>query len=390
MRGWLSTAVGDGVLRQPLSRLGRVVRRRPRAAAVAAACAVGLGAVAAWALSRPPAFHEPASVQALAREIDRVVPAALREHRVPGATVAVVHGGRVRWSAAYGLADAGRRAPMRPDTVLQVASISKPVAAMTMLRLARAGRLDLDRPVEELTGGWRLPPSDFDPAGVTLRRLLAHTAGIGVPGYPGVPPGRPLPSTRESLAGASGGGRAVLEREPGTETVYSGGGYSIAQLAVEEATGEPFSASVAREVLGPLGMDASGFGCTTSETPGPRVGRGHGPAGRPLPARRFSDQAAAGLCSTAADLGRFAAALMDSPEGAAMATPLAGTDGWYGLGLYTRTVRGGVRRIWHDGSNPGYQGRLEAYPGRGWALVVLTNGDNGHAVLEEVTRLVLR
>ncbi len=73
-----------------------------------------------------------------------------------------------------------------------------------------------------------------------------------------------------------------------------------------------------------------------------------------------------------------------------MATPLAGTDGWYGLGLYTRTVRGGVRRIWHDGANPGYQGRLEAYPGRGWALVVLTNGDNGHAVLEEVTRLVLR
>jgi CubicO group peptidase (beta-lactamase class C family) len=137
-------------------------------------------------------------------------------------------------------------------------------------------------------------------------------------------------------------------------------------------------------------MRASGFACTTSARRAQGVAAGHDPEGRPLPARRFREQAAGGLCSTAADLGSFAAALMASPEGAAMARPAPATGGRYGLGLFTEDLRGGVRRIWHDGSNPGYQGRMEAYPDRGWAVVVLTNGDNGGRVLEEVTRLLVR
>lgn len=373
-----------------MSRLARAVAGRRRAVLLAAAAVLTAGAAAVWAVRRPAAFHEPASVDALAAEIDRVLPTSLREHGVPGASAALVHRGQVRWSAAYGLADAAAREPMRPDTVLQVASISKPVAALTVLRLARAGRLDLDRPVEELTGSWRLPASQQDAGGVTLRRLLSHTAGIGVPEYPGVPTGRPLPSTRASLAGASGGGPAALVREPGTAMAYSGGGYTIAQLAVEEATGEPFAAVAAREVLRPLGMDRSGFACTTEDRTRPGEARGHDASGRALPALRFPDHAAAGLCSTAADLGRLAAALMEGPEGAAMAEPAPATDGSYGLGLFTQTLRGGLRRVWHDGNNPGFRARMEAYPARGWALVVLTNGEGGDPVLEDVTRLVVR
>jgi CubicO group peptidase (beta-lactamase class C family) len=134
--------------------------RRRRTALLLASALLAAGAAGLLA-RRPPAFHEPADVGSLARELDKVVPAALREHGVPGASVAIVHRGQVRWSAAYGLADAGRREPMRPDSVLQVASISKPLAALTVLRLARAGRLDLDRPVEDFTaaGGCRRRPS---------------------------------------------------------------------------------------------------------------------------------------------------------------------------------------------------------------------------------------
>jgi CubicO group peptidase (beta-lactamase class C family) len=279
---------------------------------------------------------------------------------------------------------------MRPATQLQVASISKPVAALTVLRLARSGVVDLDGPVEAHTGGWRIPTSGPDAGGVTLRRLLSHTAGIDVDGYPGIPPGTPLPDTRGSLAGASGGGTARLVRRPGSAWRYSGGGYTIAQLAVEEATGEPFPAVAAREVLEPLGMRDTDFACTTSDDPGPRVARGHDPDGRPLPTFRFSDHAAAGLCSTAGDLGRLAAALMTGPEGTAMGAPAPGARGSYGLGLSTQELRDGSRRIWHDGSNPGFRGRMEAHPASGWGLVVLTNGDNGSRVLEDVTRLVVR
>jgi CubicO group peptidase (beta-lactamase class C family) len=157
------------------------------------------------------------------------------------------------------------------------------------LRLAQAGLVGLDAPIERLTTGWRLPKSDFDAREVTLRRLLSRTAGINVSGYPGLRPGLPLPSTQASLAGASEAGEVRLVDVPGREWRYSGGGYTIAQLALERATGEPYSRVVERWVLHPVGMAHTGFACTTSE-PAPRgTARGHDAAGTPLPAYRFAE-----------------------------------------------------------------------------------------------------
>jgi CubicO group peptidase (beta-lactamase class C family) len=134
-----------------------------------------------------------------------------------------------------------------------VASVSKPVAAMGALLLVEQRRLGLDRPLTV----WRFPPSDHDPRAVTLRRLLSHTAGVSVHGYPGHEPARPLPSTAASLAGDSAGAGAVgLEDDPGAGYSYSGGGYTIAQLAVERAAGEPFAAWMLRAVLRPLDQEA--------------------------------------------------------------------------------------------------------------------------------------
>ena len=365
------------------------LRRRGLALAAAGVVVVG-GGLLAWWTSRPPAFHEPASVPALAREIARTVPESLREHDVPGASVAVVQDGEVRWTGAYGVADARTGTPMTPDTVMQIASVSKPIAAYTVVRLARAGIVDLDAPIERLTAGWRLPRSAFDAREVTLRRLLSHTAGINVGGYQGLPPGSPLPSTEASLPGASKAGEVRIVDEPGTGWRYSGGGYTLAQLAAERATGEPYSRVVERQVLRPLGMTRTGFDCTTSEAPPRGTARGHDTSGTPLPDFRFAEQAAGGVCSTAGDRGRFAAALRGGPIADALAAPAPATDGQYGLGLHVERLRGGTRRLWHDGSNRGWQARIEVFPDRDWGLVILTNGDNGRRVIDDVTRLVAR
>ena len=259
----------------------RRVMTRWSSAPVAVLLIVAAGLLVWWRASRPPAFHAPASVAALAREVDRTVPASLRAHHVPGASVAVVWRGRVRWASAYGVADTGT--PMTTDTVMEIASVSKPVAAYALVRLAQAGTLSLDAPIERFTGGWRLPRSDFDSGGVTLRRLLSHTAGINVDGYGGLAPSVPLPSTQASLAGASGAGEVRVVAQPGSGWRYSGGGYTVAQLAAEATTGEPFSRLVEREVFRPLGMDESGFACTTA---GAQVARGHDAPGRG--SRRFA------------------------------------------------------------------------------------------------------
>jgi CubicO group peptidase (beta-lactamase class C family) len=363
---------------------------RIRVVAATLALLLAAGAFAAWRLTRPPSFHEPASVAALGRRFDDVVPEALRRHSVPGAAIAIVRSGRVVWARGYGVA--ARRTPVTMGTVFQVASVSKPVAALGALRLVEEGRLALDRPVTV----WRFPPSDHDPRGVTLRRLLSHTAGVSVPGYAGHPPGHPLPTTAASLAGESAGSGAVrLTAEPGSRYSYSGGGYTVAQLAVEHAAGEPFAAWMRRAVLEPLGMHSSSFDQGTADAA--TAARGHDRQGRPMPKFRYAEQAAAGLWATAPDMARFVAALMSGAHGEPpgrgvvsatnirmMTTPAPGTGRDYGLGIGLRTLAGDVRMLSHNGTNRGWRSQIAAFPDRGWGVAVLTNGENGDTVIDAV------
>jgi len=129
--------------------------RRVRIAAVSVMLVLMAGGFAAWRLTRPPSFHEPASVAALGRAVDDVVPEALRREHVPGAAVAVVRSGQVAWVRAYGVADAARSTAVSADTRFQVASVSKPVAAMGALRLVEEQRGALDRPLT--VTGWSSP-----------------------------------------------------------------------------------------------------------------------------------------------------------------------------------------------------------------------------------------
>jgi CubicO group peptidase (beta-lactamase class C family) len=360
--------------------------------AILAAVVLAASGLAAWRLTRPPSFHEPASVAALASVLDGVVTEALRRHSAPGAAVAVVRSGRVAWARGYGLADAERRTPVTTSTRFQVASVSKPVAAMGALRLVEEGRLALDRPLTV----WRFPPSDHDARGVTLRRLLSHTAGVSVGGYGGTGPGRALPTTTASLAGEAPGVEAVrLLSEPGAGYSYSGGGYTVAQLAVERAAGEPFAAWMRRAVLLPLGMRSSSFDPAAAEHAA--AARGHDSAGRPMPDLRYAEQAAAGLYATAPDVARFVAALGPGPRGEppgrgvvsagavyAMTSPAPATKGRYGLGLRLQALADGVRMVSHDGANHGWRALAAVFPDRGWGIAVLTNGDTGEAVIDAV------
>jgi CubicO group peptidase (beta-lactamase class C family) len=325
-------------------------------------------------------FAEPRSEAAIERAIGAAVPASLARHRVPGAAVALVHERRVVWSRGFGVRDVRTRAPVTRDTRFEVASVSKAVSAFGLLRLAAARRVDLDAPVT--LRGWRPPPSAFDPRGITLRRLLSHTAGLSVPGYIGVPPDRPLGSLEDSLRGRTGdAGPVRLEREPGTSVAYSGGGYTVAELWATETAGEPFERLMRDTVLRPLGMRASAY----DQVDGPADATGHDARERPLPAYRFSEHAAAALRSTAPDMGRFVAAL---PESMMHAAP--GTGGAWGMGLELRTLADGTRMVFHVGNNRGWQSRIASFPDRGWGVVVLTNSDNGGDVYDDVLRELVR
>ncbi|MDQ6525141.1 serine hydrolase domain-containing protein [Nocardioides sp. LHD-245] len=324
--------------------------------AIVVALLLAAAVVAWWLLRDDPTDHRltrPEDLSAATRAIAEAVPDALRESGTPGAEVAVTEDGEVAWSQGFGV---------DRTTVLQAGSISKSVAAAAVLTLAEEGLVDLDTPVTAYLRTWSLPGDFPDPDAVTLRRLLSHTAGIGTPGYLGRPAARPLPTTAQALDG-------IWQSEEVDAYAYSGGGFTIAQEVVEEVTGEPFAETVGRTVLAPLGMTSSGYACTQG---GPEAGAGY----------RYAEAAAAGLCTTADDLARFAAWLgSDDPRAVAMRAPAAGTGEHYGLGT---EIDGDT--VGHLGVNRGFHAELRVDPAAGVGLVVLTNGDRGGEVVDAVFR----
>lgn len=175
-----------------------------------------------------------------------------------------------------------------PGERFAAGSISKPVAALTALRLG----LDLDAEVNERLVSWQLP----DGEGVTLRRLLGHTAGLGMPFCPGSAAGEVLPALVEVLEDVR------VEAPPGSGFRYSGGGYCVVQLLIEDVTGRSFADVAEDLVLEPLGMSDSTFA----------PGEGH----------RYAEQAAAGMTTTLSDLAHFVVALQQGVDGApAMLAP---------------------------------------------------------------------
>lgn len=312
------------------------------------------------------------------------------ETNTAGVAITRVQGGKIAWSLGCGYADVESETPVTGETVFNIGSISKSVAAWGVMKLVEEGKLDLDAPVERKLTRWKLPESEFDSSAVTLRRLLSHTAGLSLHGYPGFEPGERLPTIEESLDGATNGpGGVYLVHAPGTKWQYSGGGYTIAQLLVEEVTGRAFADYMRAEVLLPLGMESSDYGWTEkidrlAATP-------YDEEGKPIGGPRFTALAAAGLQTTSEDLARFAIANMPAFAGsgkpvlhaetiALMHTPAEASPS-YGLGFQVSSEGpGGLRILGHGGSNQGWMAQLSFVPELGDAIVILTNSTNGRAL----------
>ena len=346
----------------------------------------------------------PGNVAEFTAQMDALAPELLRKHHVPGVSIALIHDGEFVWAQGYGLADKANGIPVTRDTVFQVASISKPVTAWSVMRLVEADKLKLDAPAERYLTRWHLPPSEFDHDGVTIRRLLSHSAGLSLHGYPGFEPGQPLPTVEESLSGATGGaGDVHVVQEPGLKFSYSGGGYTLLQLVVEEVTGETYVTYTQREILDALGMTNSGFACTSE--PQPTTAAAYDAQGQLLPNYLYTAKAPAGLCTTARDLARFVAAGMTGPNGepagrgvlfpdalALMFSPAIETTGFYklldseayGFGYGVETLPNGTRVVSHGGNNSGWRSQLAEMPEKGEGIVALTNSDRGAEVITDI------
>jgi CubicO group peptidase (beta-lactamase class C family) len=132
----------------------------------------------------------------------RTLAARMAALKTPGVSVAVISDGAIEWTKGYGITEAGGATPVTARTLFQAASISKPVAALAALRLVEQGKLALDQDVNERLTSWKVPENEFTRTEkVTLRRLLSHSAGLTVSGFPGYAADAPVPTLLQVLNG---------------------------------------------------------------------------------------------------------------------------------------------------------------------------------------------
>ncbi len=333
--------------------------------------------------------------------LEQAIPKLMEKHKIAGAAVGLVHGGKIVYLKGFGFADAGQKIPVTENTVFQAASISKSLTAWGIMNLVEEGKLDLDEPVSTYLARWKLPPSDYDADGVTIRRLLSHTSGIAhVGGYAGFEPQESLQTLEESLTAAqdANGEGVRIVRQPGTRIEYSGGAYTLLQLVIEEVTNLPFEEYMKSEVLTPLGMDTSSF--TLDPAIEKNLSVVYGTDGNPSASRSFTAKAAAGLYTTAHDLSAWAAAMIPSDansQGGQVLNPETVQEMFqpqtevksqfsYGLGymvqkvLFTR-----LTEVFHTGTNmPGWCSVVSTVPEKGEGLVIMTNSPGGAALRHEI------
>ena len=155
--------------------------------------------------------------------------------------------------------------PVDRNTIFQVSSLSKFVSAVGMMKLIELRKIDLDTPVSRYLKRWQLPPSEFDNELVTVRRLLSHTAGLtdGL-GYNGFEKRDSVQTLESSLTKAKDADKGISGEvrvgvEPNSTWKYSGGGFTLLQLIVEETSGQSFNEFMTSNLFTPLNMTSSTY-----------------------------------------------------------------------------------------------------------------------------------
>jgi CubicO group peptidase (beta-lactamase class C family) len=322
----------------------------------------------------------------------------MKAYHVPGASVAVVHGYRIDWAKGYGVRDQGTGEPVTAETLFQAGSISKPVAAAAALRLVEQKRLLLDRDVNLDLRSWKVPENEFTTSEkVTLRRLLSHSAGLTVHGFPGYASGAPVPRLVDVLDGKSPANTPAVrvDATPGSIWRYSGGGYTVMQLLLADVTGETFPELMERLVLRQAGMKQSTYEQPLPEKARPLAATGYNAAGAPIPGKyhTYPEMAAAGLWTTPSDLARFGIEIQKSREGRSTLIEkesavemLRVQKGTWGLG-FELLPDPQTPRFLHGGADEGFRAQF-IFDANGDGAVVMTNSDNGSDLAREIIQSI--
>jgi len=322
-------------------------------------------------------------------------------YKVPALSMAVIDDFQIVWAKGYGTTGAGSRAAVGTHTLFQAGSISKPVAATGALSLVEQGKLALDEDVNLRLKTWKVPENDLTrEQKVTLRRLLSHTGGLTVHGFPGYDVDQPLPTLVEIFNGQKPANTAPIRVDilPGSQERYSGGGVTIEQQLMMDVTGKAFPELMRETVLDKIGMNDSSYEQPLPAARAAMTAVGTYIDGKPVHGRWhiYPEMAAAGLWTTPTDLAKFAMEIANSRHGRSnrvlsqkmteqMLTPVKEEAG---LGFFLEKANPG--QFGHNGADEGFQALLTMNSETGKGVAIMADSDNGINLANLVLRRVAK
>lgn len=342
-------------------------------------------------------------------QIDKVVKRLMDTAKVQGLSLALLNGNNVVYTKSYGYRNQPKNLLLDTSTIMYGASFSKAVFAYLVMKLVEEGQIDLDRPLYLYL---KKPIPEYEYFGdlaaddrwrsVTARMCLSHTTGL-----PNVRWFHPETGQMDSL------GVLRFYFTPGQQYAYSGEGFKLLQLVIEEIMQKNVDALAVERIFNPLGMHRTGF-IWHSSFGDDNVAVGHLNSGLIDEKRKRTEPVAGGsLVTTISDYARFVSAVMQQKGlssasyramlGAQVAihsvtqfppiTKAVTTENdpihlSYGLGWGLFTCEYG-RAFFKEGNGDSWRNYNINYLDKGISLILLTNSENGESIFQELAQELL-
>ena len=314
-----------------------------------------------------------ASVQAAQHcELEAYLDDHLVQSGAPSGVAAVSVDGEMVWSWASGYADLAAQRKTTIDTAYSIASVTKPITAVAVMKLVEQGKIDLDAPANRYLPT-PLTAASYDAGEMSVRMLLEHTSGLPRH-YKFYYADREQPL--DDMAFVRQYGRALLP--PGEFFEYSNVGYGVLERMIETVSGRDYEEFLHEEIFKPLNM-ANTFIPPVQKAQG-AVAERYRDYSRPVPFYDFDHRGASAVFATAPDLLQFANGLMNPDESNTIITSESARQMWpkreqedsYGLGFSVWNLDQ-ERIVHHSGGMPGVAARLMFIPRTRTAVVFLMN-----------------
>lgn len=322
----------------------------------------------------------------------------LAKSHMSSIAVAVAHDGKILWEEGFGWADREKRIQATEHTMYPLASISKPITATGLMVLVQAGKIDLDRPINDYLGSAKVRARVGDAAQATVWRVTNHTSGLPLhyQFFYADEPYRPPPMDETIRRYAN------LVTVPGEKYEYSNLGFGILDYVIARVSGKPYTDFMREEVFDKLGLTHTTVGpCSRA---GEVCATRYGSDGTPIPVTDFDHRGASAIYASAHDLIRFAlfhlkahledqAPILSDESIVEMQKPSVSSSAraGYGIGWAVEDKSGGYRVISHTGGMDGVTTSLRLIPSEKLAVGVLGNGNHvlPHGISEEILGVLL-